>query len=199
MLDAINIRKQLVYDGHKKTTCGFVDIGAGAEEHSEALASEALVFMLVGLRAKWKCPVAYYLTKGLTSETQTELVQHCLQTLTDMAFYVHAVVMDGHATNLGMCSRLGACMDIDNLEPYFNIQDRKIHIILDACHMVKLVRNMWQHFGVIKSPNGIIMWNYIKDLHTLQQDIGLRLANKLTDRHTDFQNQKMKVLYVHYL
>lgn len=198
MLDAMSIRKQLLYDGHSKTTVGFINLGVGEEEESEQLASEALVFMLVGLRGKWKAPIAYYFTRSLTIETQTELMLHCLEKLTDLGFKIHALTMDGHATNIGMCTKLGACMKIDRLAPWFTSHeaDQQTNILLDPCHMIKLLRNTFQHFGVIISPNGVIMWNYIKDLQSLQEDLGLKLANKLTADHVNFESQKMKVMFL---
>ena len=103
MLDAMSIRKQLVYDPHTKETVAFVNLGVGEEDDSEELASEALVIMLVGLRGRWKAPIAYFFTKGLSIEAQSELVSHCMHKLTELQFEVHAITMDGHATNIGMC------------------------------------------------------------------------------------------------
>ena len=40
---------------------------------------------------------------------------------------------------------------------------------------------------------GVISWDVIKKLHNLQQDEGLRLANKLKRNHLEFASQKMKV------
>lgn len=193
----MHIRKQLLYDGHAKRTTGYVDIGIGQEEESEELATEALVFMLVGLNSHWKSPVGYYLTKGLTSDTQTELLQHCLESLTTLGFQVHCITMDGHATNIAMCKNLGASLNVAaGLKPYFTLPNCnfKTFIMLDPCHMVKLARNTLQTYHVIRSPKGFIQWNYIKDLNSLQDDVGLRLANRLSAQHIDFQNQKMKVI-----
>lgn len=149
-----------------------------------------------GLKSHWKAPVAFFFTRGLQAETQKELVLHTLHALHDRGFVVHCITMDGHATNLGMSRMLGAQMaNADQLKPYFTLPDhtQKIFILLDPCHMIKLVRNMLHCYGVIKSPQGEIRWSFIQDLHKIQETIGLRLANKLSSRHIDYQQNKMKV------
>ena len=106
------------------------------------------------------------------------------------------MTMDGHSTNLGMCEGLGAQLHAQReIKPYFQLpgSDRKIFLLLDPCHMIKLVRNMLESYGTIKSPDGLIQWYFIRDLNNLQEDLGLRFANKLTARHVKFQDNKMKV------
>ena len=57
MLDAMSIRKQIIYDSREKKMTGFVDLGDNSENEDEA--SEALVFMVVGFKGHWKAPIAY--------------------------------------------------------------------------------------------------------------------------------------------
>ena len=71
MLDAMSIGQHVDYNWRTGAHSGYVDLGQGAEEEE---AKEALVFMLVGLNGGWKAPIAYYLTKGLTADSQKELV-----------------------------------------------------------------------------------------------------------------------------
>lgn len=76
VIDAMAIKKQIEFDAHKQQFTGFVDLGMADE--SEIEAKEVLVFMLVGLRGRWKAPIAYYLTNVLSSEVQHQLVSHVL-------------------------------------------------------------------------------------------------------------------------
>lgn len=196
MVDAMSIKQQIEFDSRRQMFTGFVDLGTG--EESETPASEALVFMLVGLKGHWKAPVAYYFSKGLQAETQTELMKHCLEELHKVGFKVRCLTMDGHATNTGMCKLLGCNLGLDGgwdaFRPYFYLhEDEKIYVTFDVCHMIKLVRNMLQAYKCLRSPKGVVMWRYITDLHETQHEIGLRFANKLTTSHVAFQSQKMKV------
>ena len=72
--------------------------------------------------------------------------------------------------------------------------DHQLFYILDPAHMVKLVRNTVGEYGVIlDSDGGRISWQYIVELHTLQEKKGLHLGNRLGRKHVYFQNAKMKV------
>ena len=67
-------------------------------------------------------------------------------------------------------------------------------MLLDVCHMLKLIRNSFEHGIIFKTEEGdVIRWQYLVDLVKLQDKEGLRLGNKLTWRHINFKQQKMKV------
>lgn len=193
MLDAMSIKQKVEYDAKRNRMVGFVNLGAGPDEETEA--KEVLVVMLVGLKASWKCAIAYYLTRGLSAEQQTEIVKHCLNACFDAQLHVTSLTMDGHATNKGMARLLGCNLHLDEPSfcPAFDYHGHRIHLYLDACHMVKLVRNTLEACSTIISPSGPVVWQLIKDLHTKQEEIGLRLGNKLTPDHVHFHNKKMKV------
>jgi hypothetical protein len=71
-----------------------------------------------------------------------------------------------------------------------------IYLFFDACHMLKLVRNMLAQYGTVVIPHmGRVEWAYVVKLHQLQEAEGLRAANRLTGTHIFFSNQKMKVKY----
>ena len=169
-------------------------------EHDEK-ATEVLVLMIVGLQGHWKAPVAHFFTRTLQASTQQQLVLHTISSLREIGVQVCAITMDGHATNVAMCSLLGCQLDPSKrMKTYFfmDCSSEPIYVFMDACHMIKLVRNTLQACRVIKAPGGTVKWNYIELLHHQQQDLGLRVANKLSNRHIDFQKQKMKVnLAVH--
>ena len=63
---------------------GFVDMGDGNSETD--VASEALVFMVVGRQGQWKAPIAYFLTKSLSPEPQRVLLCQALEELHARAF-----------------------------------------------------------------------------------------------------------------
>lgn len=197
MLDAMSIRQMEIYDQKTKTMLGYCDLGHGPEEDGP-LASEVLVFLVTGLKSSWKAPVAYFFTKGLSAATQRELLLHTVHTLKQHGFSVQCITMDGHASNLGMCQSLGARMKLtEDVSPYFFLDKEfggdRIFILLDPCHMIKLVRNLLNALGSIKSTDGLVEWRFIRDLHNLQDSEGLRLGNKLTARHISFHHNKMKV------
>ena len=192
------IKEQIVFDAHSKQLVGYVDFGPNHQE-VEAEAKEVLVLMIVGMRASWKAPVGYFLTRGLGAEAQVAILKMTIECLIANDFQVHAVTMDGHASNMAMCRLLGCNFDqTPCMKTHFTICGKKIYVFLDACHMVKLIRNSLEAMKTFTSPSGVIEWKYIAELHETQNRIGLRLANKLTNRHVNFQ-QKMKVRFKVYI
>lgn len=65
------------YNPHTQSMSGFVDMGNGNSETE--VATEALVFMVVGLQVHWKAPIPYLLTKSLSLETQRVLLSYALE------------------------------------------------------------------------------------------------------------------------
>ncbi len=88
MIGAMAIRKQVIYDKSNAKFPGFIDYGGVIPEHSENQASEALVFLLVGLRSHWKCPIGYFLTDKLNDQMQASLVKSALSLAADFGFSV---------------------------------------------------------------------------------------------------------------
>ena len=194
MIDAMAIRKHIQYSSRTKSFKGFVDLGDGPDEQN--VASEALVFMVVGLQGHWKAPIAHFLTRTLTQESQAVLLKHALHALHERGIRVICLTMDGHASNVGMCTRLGCQLKVSgDMRTYFPhpTTGKPVYLIMDACHMLKLTRNMLEVYSPIASNDGPIRWSFIKKLNEMQENEGLHAGNKLTAKHIDFHNQKMKV------
>lgn len=147
MLDAMAIKKHVQYNPQTQTMSGFVDMGDGCNETD--VASEALVFMVVGLQGHWKAPVGYYLTSALSPETLKVLVVHALKELHARGLRVMCMTMDGHASNISMCNQLGCDLKGNPREPLKTsfahpVTGERVFVMMDACHMLKLARNMLQ-------------------------------------------------------
>lgn len=141
MLDAMAIKKHIHYNPKTHKMSGYVDMGDGANETD--IATEALVFMVVGLQGHWKAPIAYFLTQSLSPETQEVLLVHALEELHEHGITVVCVTMDGHASNISMCNRLGCQLKGNSAEPlktFFEhlVTGERVFVMMDACHMLKL-------------------------------------------------------------
>lgn len=71
--------------------------------------------------------------------------------------------MDGHASNVSMCNQLGCELKGDPREPLQTsfshpVTGEKIFVMMDACHMLKLARNMLQAYSPIATTTGQINW-----------------------------------------
>ena len=100
-----------MYDLKEDRYVGFVDYGGAIPEPCDQLASEALVFLLVGLRRHWKCPLAYFLTDKSSSDVQARLVSIALAKAAEAGFSVRCVTCDGASANLSTSEKLGRRLD----------------------------------------------------------------------------------------
>lgn len=194
VLDGMSIRKQVLYDAHTRGMRGFVDLGMGVDETSEA--REALVFMVVGIKSHWKLPIAFYFINSISPDTQKILLLHALEALHERGIKVVCVTMDGHISNISMCTMLGCQLKLSQpLKTYFihPSSGENVYVIMDPCHMLKLARNMLEAYSSIVSPAGMVRWRHISDLNDVQEREGLHAANKITRKHINFGGQKMKV------
>ena len=141
LIDGMTIRKQVIYDQGKSRYVGFVDYGNLVPENTETIASEALVFMLVGLKCQWKCPVGYFLTNKSNSDTQAQLINLCLSLAADHGLRIWSVTCDGTSTNISSLKALGCIFTDDffsmNVKFKHPSRDYYVYATLDACHMLK--------------------------------------------------------------
>ncbi|CAG4981336.1 unnamed protein product [Colias eurytheme] len=68
LFDEIALKKRLIYNEFEDKVEGFVDHGPGeGMERTNQLADDALVFMIQGLRFKFKQPIGHYFVEGTIS------------------------------------------------------------------------------------------------------------------------------------
>ncbi|CAK1590177.1 unnamed protein product [Parnassius mnemosyne] len=169
------------------------DVGAG---DSSKIAKEAFVFLITAINASWKIPVGYFLVDGLSGEQKSALVLQCLELLHSTGIEVISMTFDGCPANIAMAKKLGCSLEVHNMVTNFKhpVTGKPVSIFLDACHMIKLVRNSFESSGTFKDCNGNqVKWSHLVKLNNLQEKEHLHLANKLKRGHLFFKNQKMKV------
>ena len=108
VVDAMAIRKQMLWNPEKDKYSGLVDFKDAIPNSTPTkLASEALVFLLVGTRAHWKCPIGYFLIDKITAKDQANLVLKALELAAKADLKVWSVTADGTAVNLKTFETLG--------------------------------------------------------------------------------------------
>lgn len=197
VFDEVAIRKQKLF--HKERKLGTVNIGAGPVdgEEEDTVASQALVFMLVSLTENWKLPVGYFLIAGINAERKANLINICLEKCHEVGVTVTNLTFDGCSANFKAAQILGCELtDLNNLKTFFPhpTTSEKVCIFIDPCHVIKLIRNTFEKKRLLFDKNNRqIKWQLLINLNKLQQNEGLRFANKLTPRHIQFRNNIMKV------
>lgn len=180
------------WDSYNYKYHGYVNIGCNLDSDSVPLATQALTFMVTCLNDTWKIPVGYFLINSITAQQKSMLVQQCIQLLQQCGLKVVSLTFDGAATNIAMCTYLGA--DISSGSVSFQYADSNIYIWPDPCHNIKLVRNtIGEKRIMMDADNQLISWEHVERLLELQENEGLHLGNKLKKDHVYYIRQKMKV------
>lgn len=196
VIDAMAIRKQIVYNQAKRMFDGLCDFGQYLEvEASDVPATEALVIMLVGLKHAWKWPIAYFLQNKSSASLQKTLIESAIQLSNQAGLRVHGITFDGTSTNLATFNSFGCNFhgQLTDVNSKFIFNSQVFHAIPDPCHMLKLARNCLATYTKLNSPNGIIDWSYITKLHSVQENIGFKFANNLSRTHIEWKLNTMKV------
>ena len=207
VVDEMSIKEyvQLIRNLDGGTIFGYVDYGnslhlEGTDEKGKA-ADSVLVVMVVGYDGEWKLPIAYFLTRGLKAGVQAGIMRECLKETFQVRVKVLNVTLDGTHHNPAACEKLGAKFFVDEIDELITTFEHPhenagydVHMYLDPCHMIKLVRNTLAGYKEFFWPDhGTIRWVYIERLHDLQSAHDLRAGNKLTKQHVNFKNKIMKV------
>ncbi|KAH7978671.1 hypothetical protein HPB49_006335 [Dermacentor silvarum] len=147
----MSIKKACELDLSSGRLIRFVDVGNGQEPHDAdniPLATQALVFMVVGLAAPWKMPFGYFLNAGLSGEVIKNLLLEAVHCIQECGLKVTAIVCDCLMANVAMVKLLWCRvheLTFENLRTSFpNPQDEQeeIFVMFDACHALKLLRNL---------------------------------------------------------
>ncbi len=106
--------------------------------------------------------------------------------------------MDGTNCNIGAFRSLGASLITQDPTQqgvsFPHPSGSNVVAILDPPHCFKNIRGALAHFGYFVWPGeGKVMWELLVKLHELQKEHQLHLGTKLTSRHVNFHQNKMKV------
>lgn len=199
IVDGMSIKSSTVFDRSSGKYKGFIDYGPNLIiDDPEKVATEAIVFMLVGLRAYWKYPIGYILCEKMNSDILSSLLSKALTLSAEYGLNVVSVTCDGAPTNLDAMRKLGCNIGPgrDNFVGEFlhPSSGKPIYFIPDPCHMLKLARNALADVGTfLDGQKQVIKWEHIANLQDIQEMEGLKFGNKLSNHHLEFHRHKMNV------
>ena len=111
LFDGMSIKSKLGYNTSEDNYDGLVNLGPNINAPKK-IASEAIVFMLVGLRKNWKTPIGYVLANGLSAVNLKTLILEILQTAHAHQLKIRTITCDGLSTNIDCLKQLGIKIDI---------------------------------------------------------------------------------------
>ena len=153
------IKQQLQYNDKTDSFIGYTNLGLGNECHE---ASEVFVFLLEGLKQRWKAPIAFFFTNTLHGETQAQLIKMAQTSVEQIGMTIKSIITNGHTANKATAKELGAHLG-ENMSNYCTTPHGKTYIIFDTCHMIKLARNALHDYNKLRDKTGkLITWEYLQ-------------------------------------
>lgn len=196
LFDEMYIKKQVNWCVQSKSFSGLINYGHKNPDEPIPLAKQAIVFFLSGVNHPFQFPVAYYLIDKMTNIERTNLIREIIYKVTMCDIKISNLTFDGLASNFTMCTELGANLDVlaDSFQPFFlNSNSKKIYIILDPCHVEKLLRNQLANRGeIFNGNNEAIKWQYFIALEKYSRENGFH-THKVTKKHIQWKNNIMNV------
>ncbi|XP_055306595.1 uncharacterized protein LOC129570898, partial [Sitodiplosis mosellana] len=190
--DEISIKQHISWSENENKFKGFCTIANASDEGKRlSVAKDALVYMAVG--PDFRIAVAYFLLNGLQGVDRAALSEEVIRAVENTGAIVPSLTGDGLPANITSYELLGA--DFKSDKPYFpspNDSDRKIYIIHDPPHMLKIIR---KDFSTRKlyHKDELLNWNL---LAAKQDADNFGLGNKLTQRrHINWKISPMTVRY----
>ena len=121
----------------------------------------------MSVNGSWKVPCAYFFVDGLSGVEHAKLVKVCIKKLHDDGVSVASLTCDGPSCHFSMMSALGASLDPSKLQSFFPHPlepGKRKHVLLDVCHMLKLIRNTLGAGGslVDEEGGGSKAWKQVK-------------------------------------
>lgn len=193
--DEMAIRRHVQYDHQKKQWYGHIRYGKKNDDGNLPIANNALVFLITSLNSGSSIPIAYYPITSLDAVEKRDLLVIILSALFEIRVKVTNITFDGLKSNLTACGMFGASFDPQNLIPFIHhpVDRSKIYIILDPCHMLKLIRNALRDLGKMVDPaRGSIEWKYFEKLEDARVNHRF-VTHRLNKRHLQYARNRMSV------
>lgn len=191
--DEVFLRKQIHWSMNQMDYVGQI---SNADSEMSA-ATAAIVFLLNGVNTNFEFPVAYYLIVSLDKLKRKYILEEIINAVSKCGIKISNITFDGLAANFAMCECFGANLDVgsENFKPFFKnpTTNENIYIMLDPCHMEKLVRNTLAAKGIIfDRDNQKIEWRYFESLIAFSEKNDFR-THKINKKHIQWKRNSMNV------
>ena len=180
MFDEMFTNKGLYYNTKTDMLEGIEDIGERGRTDREA--DHVLVFMVRGINADWKMPVAFFpVNSTCPSEVLAQILPDVIGELQKMGLEVEASVSDQGPTNQKAISILRSQCPEGKEDPVYKVNDKTIVHLWDIPHNFKGLRNNLLTSDLEFEPGKVARWSDLVDFFKL--DEGMSKISKLQYVH----------------
>ncbi|XP_055617784.1 uncharacterized protein LOC129763060 isoform X1 [Toxorhynchites rutilus septentrionalis] len=170
------------------------------------LATHALVFVLVGVRARWKQTVGYHFTgNSIPDNDLNEIIYKIIQEVESFGCKVHFLTSDCGPKNKKLWNALGlkfhkhVVLNSEAIE-HPTVSSRKLEIIPDVVHVFKSAVQGWIKNEVLWLPPDVVASNgfcsnevniqHLHDLVHYEQQNLLKVAHNLKPEDVEFEKKR---------
>lgn len=205
LFDEVTISPGLSYDSSRDQVIGFVDNGTVRQQR---FADHAVVFMLRGIRKKWKQVVAYvFVEHSFRKENLATFITSIIRKSTEIGLHVVATVCDQGSNNEGAIKllyqkteRKYAAKGEESRRFGFDVDNKEVVPIFDPPHLVKGIRNnlLTKDATFVKDGKKCkASWTDFVSLYNMDRDRqDMKLNMRLTEQHININKiPRMKVCF----
>ena len=143
------------------------------------MCNHAGVFMVRGVTKNWKQPIGFFLTHGTMAPlVLVEKIKECIGKLQNIGLKPIVFVSDQGSNNRSAINSLGVTIE----NPHFTVNGQKIHVLFDAPHLLKNIRNNLKKHN-FSDNQYYYRWSHVEQLFKEDSSKPIRLVPKLTFKH----------------
>lgn len=189
--DEMAMRRHIQWIHNKKIFSGLITRGK-RDKDDHLVANYVLFFLVTSLELKHSLILGYFLIKSLSKIEKASLINEAISEINKTGAHLVSIAFDGLMTNLSSFEHLGASFKQDNFKPYFIDEHKKrISLVLDPPHMLKLIRNcLGDKEHIVDSNDRDISWEFFIKLVNRKNELA---THKMTRKHVEFTSNKMSV------
>lgn len=186
LMDEMSIKQNAQYNRHSDQIIGICN-----ENGKLIFTNTATVFMISGLRSKWRHGVGYFMTEnGLKGGTIKDNLIKCIGLMQKIGLRILAITADQGSNFCKALAQLG----ISIKRPFFMVNNEKVFVLHDPPHLWKSTRNCLINNDILTS-DGLVSWKHFENLFQIESSKSLRMCPKLREAHINLPKfgGKMKV------
>ena len=198
-MECVPLKKEMYWDESSEKLIGYVDYGFKLNSSlgdNQAIASQALVLMAVGVTGHWKLPLGYFFLDEQPLDVLGEIVKNALLLLDRIGISTFALVLDGLTADHKLLELLGGCVTPGKLKsrfPHPSGSGEEVLAFYDIHHLLLLTQNTLAQSKVVHIPHhGMASWEHIVRLKKILNEPSPFSETKLNTKQL-FHRQKVKL------
>lgn len=189
--DEMAMRRHVQWIHGRKFFSGMIAHGK-KDDDEIPVANFVPVFLVSSLELKCSFILGYFLIKSLSKVDKASIIKDAILEIDRTGANLITIAFDGLITNFSAFEHLGAPFNKEAFMPYIlDNNNRRISLVLDPPHMLKLVRNcLHDKIHIIDGNDRDISWEFFGRLVERKNVLA---THKMNRKHIEFKSNIMNV------